>query len=462
MPGALDGFRIIDVTQMVSGPMATMMLADQGADVIKIEPPGTGDLTRALAGRRRGMSPPFAVINRNKRSVVIDLKSERGRTDSEALIASAQAVLHNFPPERALAFGLDRERVRSVNPRAVWCAVSALGSDGPDAQLNAFDLIAQALSGLLLADLRGGDTVPRRAGGIAMADFTAGLLAAIAVLGGLFAAEHERGSAPGLGGQAGGLGDPAAGPGPAAHDAEGSAHDTEGSGHDAEGSAPGIEVSLLGAALAVQAQRFVSVEPLDAAARARRLAQPRPRTAADLAARAAQTADLEALEPYYRAYRAADGFFALACLNERQRRSVLGVLGVLACEDPFVANPQAAPRDERERQRRLAHVRRVEDAFAQRGVEECVAALRVARVPAAPVRALDELFDDPQATRNGLVTSVSVDGVGEVRQLGSLFKVNGTVAHGSRPAPKLGEHTDEILTECRAGACTDQRAAVSA
>ena len=450
----LCGVRVLEYAQYVAGPFAGMLLADLGADVVKVESP-VGDAWRRYEPFAAGESRYFYALNRNKRSVVIDLKSERGRTDSEALIASAQAVLHNFPPERALAFGLDRERVRSVNPRAVWCAVSALGSDGPDAQLNAFDLIAQALSGLLLADLRGGDTVPRRAGGIAMADFTAGLLAAIAVLGGLFAAEHERGSAPGLGGQAGGLGDPAAGPGPAAHDAERS-------GHDTEGSAPGIEVSLLGAALAVQAQRFVSVEPLDAAARARRLAQPRPRTAADLAARAAQTADLEALEPYYRAYRAADGFFALACLNERQRRSVLGVLGVLACEDPFVANPQAAPRDERERRRRLAHVRRVEDAFAQRGAEECVAALRAAGVPAAPVRALDELFDDPQATRNGLATSVSVDGVGEVRQLGSLFKVNGTVAHGSRPAPKLGEHTDEILTECRAGACTDQRAVVSA
>ncbi|MBV8362891.1 MAG: CoA transferase, partial [Deltaproteobacteria bacterium] len=74
MPGPLNGFRIVDVTQMISGPMATMILADQGADVIKVEPPGAGDLTRAMAGRRHTMSPTFAIANRNKRSVVIDLK----------------------------------------------------------------------------------------------------------------------------------------------------------------------------------------------------------------------------------------------------------------------------------------------------------------------------------------------------------------------------------------------------
>src|SRR5438105_9237379 len=78
MPGPLSGFRVIDLTQMISGPMATMILADQGADVVKVEPPGMGDQTRALAGRRHRMSPTFAVANRNKRSVVIDLKQVRG------------------------------------------------------------------------------------------------------------------------------------------------------------------------------------------------------------------------------------------------------------------------------------------------------------------------------------------------------------------------------------------------
>ena len=98
MPGPLNGFRVIDVTQMISGPMATMILADQGADVIKVEPPGIGDLTRALAGRRRGMSPPFAVINRNKRSIAIDLKTARGLELIKRLVAGADVFVQNFRP----------------------------------------------------------------------------------------------------------------------------------------------------------------------------------------------------------------------------------------------------------------------------------------------------------------------------------------------------------------------------
>jgi crotonobetainyl-CoA:carnitine CoA-transferase CaiB-like acyl-CoA transferase len=400
----LAGVRVLEYAQYVAGPFAGMLLADLGADVVKVEPPA-GDAWRRYEPFADGQSRYFYALNRNKRSVVLDLKNARGRADSARLIAAAGVVLHNFPPERARNFGLDRERVRQLNPVAVWCNVSALGSDGPDAQLGAFDLIAQALSGLLLADIRPGDTVPRRAGGIAMADFTAGLLAAIAVLGGLYAAERDP--------------------------------------HGA-GTAPGVEVSLLGAALAVQAQRFVSVERLDAEPRARRLATAPPQSRADLARHACDTGGADELEPYYRAYQAADGFFALACLNERQRCAALGVVGA---EDPYVANPQAVPRSRHERAQRLGHVRLLERTFARMAVADCVAALRAAGAPAAPVRSLDQLFDDPQTNANGLVESLSVDGVGVVRQLGSPFKFNGQTARSVRPAPRLGQHTDEVLAE---------------
>ena len=397
----LAGIRVLEYGQYVAGPFAGMLLADLGADVIKIEPPA-GDAWRRYQPFADGESRYFFALNRNKRSVVLDLKSLAGRADSERLVAGADAVLHNFPDERARRFGLDRERVAELNARAVWCNISALGSDGPDAHLTAFDLIAQALSGLLLADVRPGDSVPRRAGGIAMADFTAGMLAAIAVLGGLCAAERH------------------------------------------PGAAPGIEVSLLGAALAVQAQRFVSVEALDEPARTRRMSKPPLRDAEDLARHASEAADVEELEPYYRAYRAADGFFALACLNERQRRGVLEVAGA---EDPHVANPQAVPADEEERALRREHVRELERTFARRTVADCVAALRAAGAPAAPVRPLDQLFNDPQAIANGLVESNMLDGVGAVRQLGSLFKVDGVTAASLRPAPRLGQHTVEVLAQ---------------
>jgi crotonobetainyl-CoA:carnitine CoA-transferase CaiB-like acyl-CoA transferase len=382
-PLPLDGIRVLEYAQYVAGPFAGMLLADLGADVIKIEPPA-GDAWRRYEPFADGESRYFYALNRNKRSVVIDLKDEAGREASRALIRTADAVLHNVPVDRAARFGLDRESVRTVNPAAVWCCVSALGSDGPEASLTAFDLVAQALSGLLMAGARDPDRVPQRAGGIAMADFTAGLLAAIAVLAGLL-----------------------------------------GRGRDG---ASGLEVSLLGAGLAVQAQRFVSVESDSGPAAAQ-----------------ARGGDDE-LEPYYRAYTAADGFFVLACLNHHQRAAAAAVVGV---EDPWVANPQAPPASAQERERRLKLVAEFERRLTAEPAAGWVQRFRAAGVPASEVRLLDELFEHDQVRANGLVQTVARDGVGSVKLLGSLFKIDGAVAPASRSIPALGEHTEEVLAECR-------------
>ncbi len=418
----LAGIRVLEYAQYVAGPFAGMLLADLGADVVKVEPP-SGDAWRRYEPFREGESRYFYALNRNKRSIVLDLKTEEGRLGSKQLIAHADAVVHNFPLRTASVYGLDRAAVADVNPRAVWCCVSAFGSDGPGAELKAFDIVAQALSGLLLADVRPGDEVPRRAGGIAMADFTAGLLAALAVLAGLVAGGRAR--------------DRENRPADRARPAEGRAGRPGDHG-------TAIEVSLLGAALAVQAQRFVSVEAIDASARASRVDGPRFATAADLAAHAARTVAAEELEPYYRAYRAADGFFVLACLNERQRRAVLAVTGTT---DAYVADPQAPPADELERAQRVAHTRRLESVFATLPLAVWIERLREAGATAAEVRILDQLYGDPQAQANGLLASVEVAGVGSVRQLGSVFKVDGRPVTVSRPAPMLGEHTTEILGE---------------
>jgi crotonobetainyl-CoA:carnitine CoA-transferase CaiB-like acyl-CoA transferase len=386
----LEGLRVLEYAQYVAGPFAGMLLADLGADVIKVESPA-GDAWRHYEPFEAGESRYFYALNRNKRSVVLDLKTDSGRRASRALLARADAVVHNFPPERAVRYGLDRDSVRAVNPGAAWCMVSALGSDGPEAELTAFDLVAQALSGLLLADARPGDEVPRRPGGIAMADFTAGLLAAVSILAGLVGRR---------------------------------------------GGAPGIEVSLLGAALAVQAQRFVALDGDRGSVGAH------PATPRDLEAHAARVRAAEELEPYYRAYRAADGFFVLTCLNEAQRRTTLRLLGL---EDPFVADPQAAPASEPERAARVRLVRRFEAILEREPAGHWIRRLRAAGVPAAQVRTLDQVYDDPQAVANGLVQEVAAPGGETVRLLGGVFKVDGAAAGARRGVPALGEHTAEVL-----------------
>jgi crotonobetainyl-CoA:carnitine CoA-transferase CaiB-like acyl-CoA transferase len=395
----LDGIRVLEYAQYVAGPFAGMLLADLGADVIKVEPP-TGDAWRRYEPFAEGESRYFYALNRNKRSVVIDLKDPEGRAASAALIRTADVVLHNFGPPRALRFELDRQHVREVNPAAVWCCVSALGSDGPEAALPAFDLVAQALSGLLLANAHDSDPVPQRAGGIAMADFTAGLLAAVAALAGLAGRRPE--------------------------------------------SAHGLEVSLLGAALAVQTQRFVSVEALDRTSREQRSAA--PKSADDLRRLARDHRAHEKLEPYYRAYAAADGFFVLACLHEGQRVAAAAVLGL---EDPWAANPQAPAADAVERERRLALVAQFERRAAAEPAARWVKRFRAAGVPASEVRLLDQLFEHDQVRANGLVHTVHHDQIGEVKLLGSLFKIDGFVSPPSRRIPALGEHTEEVLAQCR-------------
>ena len=148
MPGPLCGFRVIDVTQMISGPMATMILADQGADVIKVEPPGTGDLTRTLAGRRRGMSPTFAVANRNKRSIAINLKNPRGVDVLKRMVASADLFVQNFRPGTVERMGIGEEALRAVKPGLVYVSISGFGERGPYAHKRTYDPVIQALSGL--------------------------------------------------------------------------------------------------------------------------------------------------------------------------------------------------------------------------------------------------------------------------------------------------------------------------
>jgi len=148
MTGPLSGFRVVDVTQMISGPMATMILADQGADVIKVEPPVTGDLTRAIAGRRHPISPTFAIANRNKRSVVIDLKERHGVQVLKRIVARADLFVQNFRPGVVQRMGIDEAALREARPDLVYVSISGFGESGPYVHKRTYDPVIQALSGL--------------------------------------------------------------------------------------------------------------------------------------------------------------------------------------------------------------------------------------------------------------------------------------------------------------------------
>ena len=389
----LEGVRVVEVAQYVAGPLAGSLLAELGAEVIKVEPPG-GDAYRQAMPVAPGIGRYFIPLNRGKRSVVLDLKSEEGRAALAKLVASADVVVHNAPADRAVAFGLGWDVLHAAHPALVVGAVTSFGPHGPLAGAPAYDLVAQGRSGLLTSHASHGDRVPVRAGGIPMADLTAGHLLATGVLAALV---HAR---------------------------------THGVGRQ-------VEVSLLGAALAVQIQDLVWLdgEASGAAAAA---------TPADLAARADEIAGGLAMNPYYRCYEAADGYLALACLNVAQRRSFIALFGL---DDPTIGAPDVVPDDPgvlEEKQRVTAGI---EAAIAAEPVEAWLARFGAVAVPCGPVLSRESVHADPQARANGLVQDLVQPGLGPVTMLGRVFRIDEGDPGAVAPAPALGADTEAVLAE---------------
>jgi len=180
----LDGIRVVDLTQVMAGPFCTLLLADLGADVIKVEPPGTGDLSRSMGGeglRLKGDDhAPFLALNRNKRSVVLDLKDAGDLARFRALARTADVLVENFRPGVARRLGIDWETLSAVDPRLVYVSISGFGQTGPWAERPGFDLIAQAMAGILsVTGTPGGEPVKC---GVPISDLAAGLYGAVGAL----------------------------------------------------------------------------------------------------------------------------------------------------------------------------------------------------------------------------------------------------------------------------------------
>jgi crotonobetainyl-CoA:carnitine CoA-transferase CaiB-like acyl-CoA transferase len=184
-PSALEGLRVLDVTQVMAGPFAAMMLADLGADVIKIEPP-SGDSTRQMPGASGSDSPSFNAVNRGKRGISVDLKSAKGRELVARLAQSADIFVENYRPGVMAAFGLGYDALSASNPRLVYASISGYGQTGPSRHKGGFDLIAQGVSGIM--SVTGEPGGPPAKAGVPLTDLGAGLFALVGILAAL---EHR-------------------------------------------------------------------------------------------------------------------------------------------------------------------------------------------------------------------------------------------------------------------------------
>lgn len=186
---ALSGLRVLDVSQVLAGPYAAMLLADMGADVVKIEAPGHGDHSRQMAPRISDeLSGAFLAVNRNKRGMALDLKSAAGQEVMRRLAAEADVLIENFRPGVAARLGIDYTTLREVNPRLVHCSISGFGQTGPYASRGGFDLVAQGMSGLMsVTGTASGDPVKC---GVPITDLGAGMFATYGILAALAARER--------------------------------------------------------------------------------------------------------------------------------------------------------------------------------------------------------------------------------------------------------------------------------
>ena len=395
----LRGVTVLDLTRVLAGPFCTMVLRDLGADVIKIEPP-EGDEARAfgpfLPGPEpggRGASAYFTSLNCGKRSVVLDLKQEAGRSALAALIGRADVLVENFRPGTLARLGFPPERLRQLNPGLVYAAVSGFGATGPAAGRPAYDLIIQALSGLM--SITGSEppagaeqeSAAARSGrvrvGTSIADLVSGLYAAIGIAAALFGrAQSGRGAA--------------------------------------------LDLAMLDATVSVLENAIARYQVTGAA--------PAP-----LGTRHPSITPFET-------YATADDEIVVAAGNDRLFETLCTVLGRrgLAADPRFAGNAA-----------RNAHAaelkRELESALARRPGRTWLARLAAAGVPAAPVRTVADLFDDPQLAARGMLLPVS--GGGGLKVPGSPLKFAGAPPERTRPpAPALGEHTGEVLAELAATA----------
>ncbi|WP_115865687.1 CaiB/BaiF CoA transferase family protein [Halorussus litoreus] len=389
--GPLDGLTVVDASQVLVGPFCTMQLGDLGADVIKIERPGAGDQTRGWHppefGEDEGaVSAYYASVNRNKRSITLDLKSDEGREILRSLVADADVFVENFRVGTLDDWGLGYEDLREVNDDLVYCSLSGYGEWGPYADRPAYDLVMQAEAGLM--SITGEEGRPPVRVGVAIADIGAGMYATQAILAALLERAYggsEKESRDDSGGQK-------------------------------------IDVSLFDGQVAwlsyMASFYFASGEAPG------RMGSRHP-----------------TIVPY-RAFPTADGHVVVAAASEKLWANLCEALDRpdLLADERFEVNADRV--DHRETLESI-----LEAEFEDRTTDEVVDLLDAHDVPARAVNDVADVFDHPQTAARGMTASVDHPSAGPIEMAASPMHFSGSSTSVRRHPPELGEHTAEVLAE---------------
>ncbi len=381
MTSALDGIRVLDVTQVMAGPYCATVLCDMGADVIKVESPA-GDSSRRMAGAEGDDSAAFNAVNRGKRGIVVDLKAARGQAILRRLAAAADVLVENYRPGVMARFGLDYPSLTGTNPRLIYASISGYGQTGPAAGKGGFDLVAQGVSGLM--SVTGEPDRPPVKVGVPLTDLGAGLFAVIGILGAL---QHRTRT----------------------------------------GRGQHVDTALVDAGVALSVweatELFSSGQVPLPLGSAHRMSAP------------------------YQAVRCSDGYITLGAANDRIFRRLADLLG----HPEWLDEPAFASDGSRVRHRqRLAAA--IETVTATRPRAHWLAELDAHDIPCGPIQNYREVMDDPQVRAREMVMETRHPTLGTISTLGTPIKLSATPLTPGRPAPLLGQHTDEVLGEAGYGA----------
>jgi crotonobetainyl-CoA:carnitine CoA-transferase CaiB-like acyl-CoA transferase len=384
-PGALAGVRVLDLTRVLAGPWCTQTLADLGADVVKVERPGSGDDTRGWGppflrdddGDETAESAYFLCANRNKRSLTVDIATDGGRAVIRRLAQRSDVLVENFKVGDMARHGLDAATLRAANPRLVYCSITGFGQDGPYAQRAGYDFAVQGLGGLM-GVTGAADGEPQKVG-VAVADLFTGMYATVAIL----AALRHR---------------------------------------DATGEGQAIDMALLDAQVAMLANlgsHYLvggEVPPRQGNAHAN-------------------------IVPY-QVFAVADGHIIVAVGNDRQFARLCDLLGLapLAQDARYTTNAARV-------RHREALIPLLQEALRTRGRQAWLASLEAVGIPCGPVNDLADVFADPQVQARGMVVEHAHSLAGAVSLVGSPMKLSATPVDLRYAPPMLGQHTDEVLRE---------------
>lgn len=389
MAGALSHIRVLDLSRILAGPWAGQILADLGADVIKVERPGPGDDTRGWGppwikddqGQDTSVAAYYLCSNRNKRSITVDITQPEGQDIVRRLAAQSDVVLENFKLGGLKQYGLDYDSLKAVNPRLVYCSITGFGQDGPYAPRAGYDFLIQGLGGLM--SITGRPDGEPGAGpmkvGVALTDILTGLYATNAVLAALAWREQS-------------------------------------------GEGQYIDMALLDvqvACLANQAMNYLAT-----GSNPRRMGNAHP-----------------SIVPY-QDFPTADGHMILAIGNDGQFARFCEVAGrpELAVDARFATNRARV-------ENRAELIPLLNEITATRTTAEWIGQLEARAVPCGPINGLAEVFADPQVQARGLAVKMPHPEAGEVPLVASPIRLSKTPVEYRRAPPLVGEHTDEILAD---------------